>query len=202
MALEDLAAFRAVANSTVLYPSDPNQTARLLTQMADRPGISYMRTTRGNTPVLYGPDEEFTIGGSRVVRQSDDDEIAIIGAGITLHEALAAAETLAGEGINARVIDLYSLKPIDAATLREAAEATGGRLLTVEDHWAEGGIGEAVLSVFGDAEERPRVHRLAVTVMPTSGSPEELLAAAGIDAAHIAEAARGLVRADAPARVG
>jgi transketolase len=195
MALEDLAAFRAVHGSTVLYPSDANQTAKLVEAMADLDGIVFLRTTRANTPVIYEPDEEFPVGGARVVRESDDDEVAIVGAGITLHEALKAADTLAQDGVQARVIDLYSVKPIDVETLHAAAEATGGRIVTVEDHWAEGGIGEAVLAAFADSEERPRVIQLAVREMPTSGKPAELLAAAGIDAEHIAEVARRLVGA-------
>jgi transketolase len=195
MALEDLAAFRAVHGSTVLYPCDANQTAALVAAMVDLDGISFIRTTRGATPVIYGADEEFPIGGSKVVRSSDDDEVTIVAAGITLHEALEAADELAQDGIGARVIDLYSVKPIDAARLREAAEATQGRVLTVEDHWPEGGIGEAVLAAFADADERPRVEILAVREMPGSGKPAELLAAAGIDAAHIAAAARQLVSA-------
>jgi transketolase len=195
MALEDLAAFRAVHSSTVLYPSDANQTAKLVQTMADLGGVSYMRTTRAATPVIYGPDEDFPVGGCRLVRSSDNDEVTIIGAGITLHEALKAADTLAEEGVNARVIDLYSVKPIDVQTLRTAAEATGGRLVTAEDHWPEGGLGEAVLSAFADADERTRMVHLAVREMPTSGKPEELLAAAGIDAEHIAAAARRLVGA-------
>jgi transketolase len=193
MGLEDLASLRAVFGSTILYPSDANQTAQLVRLMADLSGISYLRTTRGNTPVIYGPDEEFEVGGSRVVRQSDDDQVAIVGAGITLHEAVEAAETLAGEGINARVVDCYSVKPIDAAGLREAAKAAGGRLITVEDHWPEGGLGDAVLEVFADVDDHPRIVKLAVRDMPTSGKPAELLAAAGIDAGHIADAARKLV---------
>jgi transketolase len=193
MGLEDLASLRAVFGSTILYPSDANQTAQLVRLMADLSGISYLRTTRGNTPVIYGPDEEFEVGGSRVVRQSDDDQVAIVGAGITLHEALEAAETLAGEGINARVVDCYSVKPIDAAGLREAAKAAGGRLITVEDHWPEGGLGDAVLEVFADVDDHPRIVKLAVRDMPTSGKPAELLAAAEIDASHIADAARKLV---------
>jgi transketolase len=192
MALEDLAALRAVHSSTVLYPCDPNQTARLVAAMADLDGISFLRTTRGASPTIYGPDETFPIGGSRVVRSSDDDDVTIVGAGITLHEALEAADALAGEGITARVIDAYSVKPIDAATLLAAAEATG-RIVTVEDHWPEGGLGDAVLGVFADADERPRVLKLAVSGMPTSGTPDELLSAAGIDADHIASAARRLV---------
>ena len=200
MALEDLAAFRAVHGSTVLYPSDANQTAKLVAAMADREGIVFLRTTRAATAVLYDPDEEFPIGGSRVVRSSENDDVTIIGAGITLHEALEAADTLAEDGINARVIDLYSVKPIDAATLRAAADATGGRFVTVEDHWPEGGIGEAVLAAFAESEDRPRVTMLAVREMPTSGKPDELLAAAGIDAEHIAAAARKLVGSAVAAR--
>jgi transketolase len=148
---------------------------------------------RPATPVLYGPDEEFEIGGSHVLRSSDDDEVALIGAGITVHEALRAADLLAEEGIAARVIDLYSIKPIDSETLRAAVEATGGRLVTIEDHWPEGGLGDAVLAALADTEEPPRVVKLAVQGMPRSGKPEELLAAAGIDAEHIAAAARRLV---------
>jgi transketolase len=193
MALEDIAALRAVHGSTVLYPCDGNQAAKLVAAMADLEGISFLRTTRGATPVIYDADEAFAIGGSRVVRSSDEDDVTIIGAGITLHEAVKAAGALAEEGIKARVIDLYSVKPIDAATLHAAAKATQGRIVTVEDHWPEGGIGEAVLSAFADAEERPRVSILAVRDIPTSGKPTELLAAAGIDAEHIVQAARELV---------
>jgi len=195
MGLEDLAAFRAVHGSTVLYPSDANQTAKLVEAMADQEGIVYLRTTRAATPVVYEPGEDFPIGGSKVVRASDDDEVTIVGAGITLHEALKAADALAAEGVNARVIDLYSVKPVDGETLRSAAEATGGRFVTAEDHWPEGGLGEAVLSAFADAEDRPRVIQLAVREMPGSGKPAELLAAAGIDAEHISAAARKLVGA-------
>jgi transketolase len=196
MGLEDLAALRAVHSSTVLYPSDANQTAQLVAAMADLEGISFVRTTRASTPVIYEPDESFPIGGSKVVRGSDSDDVTIVGAGITLHGALEAATMLESEGLTARVIDLYSVKPIDAETLRAAAEATGGRLVTVEDHWPEGGLGDAVLEVFAEAEERPRVVKLAVREMPGSGTPDELLAEAGIDAAHIADAARRLVGAE------
>ncbi len=191
MALEDLAMMRAVHDSTVLYPCDANQTAKLVAEMADRKGIVFLRTTRAATPVLYGADEEFPIGGARVLREGDD--IAIVGAGITLHESLKAAEQLESEGISARVIDLYSVKPVDGETLRAAAEATGGRVLTVEDHWSEGGIGDAVLEALSDGEAPGRVVRLAVRDLPGSGKPAELLAAAGIDADHIVEAARALV---------
>jgi transketolase len=198
MGLEDLAAFRAIQGSTVLYPCDGNQAVRLVEAMADRDGISYLRTTRGATPVIYGPEEEFRVGGSKVLRSSESDDVAIVAAGITLHEALAAADRLAEEGIAARVIDLYSVKPLDAETLLAAAEATGGRLVTAEDHWAEGGLGEAVLAAFANTDERPRVELLAVRDLPASGKPAELLNAAGIDADHIAAAARRLVEAGEP----
>jgi transketolase len=193
MALEDLAAFRAVHGSTVLYPGDANQTAKLVEAMADLDGIVFLRTTRANTPVIYGPEDEFPVGGARVVRSSDEDEVTLVGAGITLHEALKAADALAEHGVSARVIDLYSVKPVDDETLRAAAEATGGRFVVAEDHWPEGGLGEAVLSAFADSEEHPRIVHLAVREMPGSGTPAELLAAAGIDADHIAAAARRLV---------
>jgi transketolase len=199
MALEDIAALRAVHGSTVLHPCDANQTARLVAAMADTEGISYLRTLRPATPVLYSPDEEFPIGGSRVLRAGDEDEVALIGAGITVHEALKAADVLAEEGIGARVIDLYSIKPLDVETLSAAAEATGGRLVTVEDHWAEGGLGDAVAAALADSDEPPRIVKLAVTEMPRSGKPEELLARAGIDAEHIARAARSLARNTAAA---
>jgi transketolase len=193
MALEDLAMMRAVHGSTVLYPSDANQTAQLVAAMADREGIVFMRTTRAATPVLYDAGEEFPVGGSRVLRQGDD--VAIVAAGITLHESLKAADRLIAEGIDARVIDLYSVKPADGETLRAAAEATGGRVITVEDHWSEGGIGDAVLEALSEDELPTRVVRLAVRDLPGSGKPAELLAAAGIDAEHIADAARALVGA-------
>jgi transketolase len=193
MALEDIAEFRAIHGSTVLHPCDGNQTARLVAAMADTEGISYLRTLRPATPVIYSPDEEFEIGGSRVLRSSETDEVALSGAGVTVHEALKAADRLAEDGIAVRVIDLYSIKPLDDETLRAAAEVTGGRLVTAEDHWSEGGLGDAVLAALADTEEPPRVVKLAVRDMPTSGKPDELLARAGIDAAHIADAARRLV---------
>jgi transketolase len=188
MGLEDLAEFRAINGSTVLYPCDGNQTTALVRAMADIDGISYMRTTRADTPVVYAPDESFPVGGSKTVR--DGDDVAIVSAGITLHEALQAADALAGEGIAARVVDCYSVKPIDGETL------AGLRMpiVTVEDHWAEGGLGEAVLSALAERGADTRVTRLAVRELPHSGKPAELLAAAGIDAEHIAEAARALVR--------
>jgi transketolase len=191
MALEDIASLRAVHGSTVLHPCDGNQTAKLVAKMADLDGIVYIRTLRPNTPVVYGPDEEFEIGGSRTLR--DGDEVAIVAAGITVPEALTAAETLAAEGIEARVIDLYSIKPLDEETIRSLAMP----IVTVEDHFPEGGLGEAVLSALAQSAERPRLVQLAVREMPHSGKPAELLAAAGIDAEHIAAAARELVGAAA-----
>jgi len=194
MGLEDLAMFRAVHGSTVLHPCDPNQTAQLVWQMADRPGIRYLRTLRPSLPAIYSADERFEIGGSHVVRQSDEDQVAIVACGITVHEALEAAETLEGEGVQARVIDCYSVKPIDADTLREAARATGGRIVTVEDHWPEGGLGDAVLDALADSDEPTRVVKMAVRKMPGSGSTEEMLADAGIDAAAIVEQARNVAQ--------
>jgi transketolase len=199
MALEDLAMMRAVHDSTVLYPSDANQTAQLVATMADLKGIVYLRTTREKTPILYGPDEQFPIGGSRVLRQSDSDQVTVVGAGITLHEALKAADTLKGEGINIRVIDLYSVKPVDVKTLREAASATSGRVVTVEDHWREGGLGAAVLDAFAGTDEQqpaspmPTVVKLAVHHMPDSATPDQELDEAGINAAAIVTAVKKLL---------
>ncbi|HLX58885.1 MAG TPA: transketolase [Ktedonobacteraceae bacterium] len=195
MALEDLAMMRAVYGSTVLYPSDPNQTAQLVAQMAETSGIVYMRTTREKTPVLYSPDEQFTIGGSRVLRSSDKDEVTIVAAGITLHNALDAYEQLKSQGIQARIIDAYTVKPIDEETLFAAADEAGNCLVTVEDHWPEGGLGEAVLEAFTERDgAMPRVVKLAVQSMPGSGTPAELMEEAGISAHHIVQAVRALVR--------
>ena len=188
MALEDIASLRAVLGSVVLYPSDPNQTVELLDAMRQHEGISYMRTTREKTPAIYAPGEGFAIGGSRTVRSGDDDAVTLIGAGITLHECLDAAGQLAESGVAARVVDLYSVKPVDEATILAAARETGA-IVTVEDHYAEGGIGEVVATVLAGAGECPRLERLAVTERPGSGPPEALLAAAGIDADHIVAAA-------------
>ena len=192
MALEDIASLRAIHSSVVLHPCDANQTAKLVAEMADTEGIVFLRTLRPNTPVIYGPDEEFEVGGSKVVRSSENDNVTIVGIGVTVHEALEAAATLDEEGISARVIDAYSVKPIDADTLQAASEATG-RIITVEDHFPEGGLGDAVLAALAEKDEHPHVLKLAVREMPRSGKPDELLNAYGIDAEHIAEAARQLV---------
>ena len=194
MALEDLASFRAIHGSTVLHPSDANQTAKLVAAMADQPGISFIRTLRGKTEVRTAPDEDVRIGGSRVAR--DGGDVAIVACGITVDQAVAAAEALASEGIEARVLDCYSVKPIDAEAVRAAA-AECGAVVTVEDHAPEGGLGDAVLEALAEADSRPVVRKLAVRVMPTSGTPDELLRAAEIDADAIAGAARALVPAHA-----
>jgi transketolase len=194
MALEDLAMMRAVHGSTVLYPSDGTSTAALVDAMAQTSGISYLRTTRGSYPGLYSAGEQFPIGGSKVVLSGQSDQVTLVGAGITLHAALAAADILRGEGIVARVIDLYSVKPVDAATLVAAAEATGGRIVVAEDHHPEGGLGSAVAdALLAAGQQNLHLTRLAVTGMPGSGTGDELLAWAGVDADHIAAAARALL---------
>jgi transketolase len=180
MALEDLAALRAIHGTTLLYPADGNATVQLVAAMADLRGISFVRTTREATPVIYGPEEDFPVGGSKTVREGGD--VALIAAGITLHESLRAAERLAERGISARVLDCYSVKPIDTAALR-AAPAQTGLVVVVEDHRIEGGLGDAVLDALASGGQlRGRVIKLAVTDMPGSGTPEELRAWAGIDA--------------------
>jgi transketolase len=194
MALEDIASLRAIHGSTILYPCDANQTAKLVAAMADLDGIVYLRTTRANTTTIYGPDEEFPIGGSKVVRSSDSDQVTIVGGGITVGEALKAADALSGEGVNVRVVDAYSVKPIDGAGIVAAVQATGGRIVVVEDHWPEGGIGDAVATALAEAGQAVSWAHLAVSGMPTSGKPDELLAAAGIDASAIADAVRGLLK--------
>jgi transketolase len=192
MALEDLAMMRAVHGSTIVYPSDATSAAYLTAQMAERDGVVYMRTTRGAYPVLYGPDEEFPVGGSKVVRSSPDDQVTLIGAGVTVHNSLAAADQLTSDGIRARVLDLYSVKPIDTQGLLEAAAATGDRIVVTEDHYPEGGLGSAVLDAFNEAGHPVRISHLAVRGLPGSGTPAELMEAAGISAGHIARAARAL----------
>jgi transketolase len=198
MGLEDLAMMRATHGTTVLYPSDATSTAALVHAMAATPGITYLRTTRGAYSVIYDTTETFPLGGSKLVRSSDEDDVTLIGAGVTLHGALRASELLEGDGIKARVIDCYSIKPIDTVALEAAAAATSGRLVIVEDHRPEGGLGSAVVDALleGGPKQLSLVH-LAVRETPGSGSSEELLAWAGIDAEHIARAARELVRSEA-----
>ena len=189
MALEDIAMFRAVHGSTVLYPSDAVSTERLIETMARRTGINYLRTSRPKTPVLYSNDERFPIPGFKVLLQSGEDRVTVIGAGVTLHEALKAADQLKSQSIPVRVIDLYCVKPMDGQILAKEIAATRGRLVVVGDHWAEGGLGEAVLSALAEVGAFPSKWRhLAVTQMPHSGRPNELLDAFGISARHIVEA--------------
>lgn len=194
MALEDIAMMRAVHNAVVLYPSDATSTVALVHAMAETPGISYLRTTRGAYPVLYDATEEFPVGGAKLLRVSEADDVTLIGAGVTVHECLSAANQLAGEGITARVIDCYSVKPMDAATVAAAVGATGGRVVVAEDHHPEGGLGSAVLDALVAHELADiRLAHLAVRGMPGSGTTRELLAWAGIDADHIREAATMLI---------
>ena len=193
MGLEDIASHRAIHGSTVLYPCDANSTVKLVAELADREGVSYLRTTRGATPVIHGPDADIRIGGSAVVRSSDDDAVTVCAAGITLHEALSAAETLANDDIAVRVIDCYSVKPLDVETVRAAAAATGGRVVTVEDHHPEGGVGDAVLDALAGTDLPNRVQKLAVRTMPGSASSSEQLADAEIDATAIVAAVRRLL---------
>ena len=195
MALEDLAMMRAVHGSTVLYPSDAASTAYLVQEMADRTGIVYMRTTRGAYPVLYSADEEFPIGGAKVLRSSPDDQVTLVGAGVTLHNCVGAADQLSQEGTHARIIDLYSVKPIDTATLVAAADATGGRMVVVEDHYPQGGLGGAVLEAFNDAGHPVHLTHLAVTGLPGSGTAQELMEAAGISVGRVVQAVRDILTA-------
>lgn len=190
MGLEDVAMFRAVVDSTVLYPCDAVSCERLVEAAAETPGIVYLRTTRGATPVIYAAGERFPVGGCKVLRQSDSDQATLIAAGITLHEALAAHEQLAQDGIAVRVIDLYSIKPLDIDTLTAAAQATG-RVITIEDHYEQGGLGEAVTAALSTSTTP--VYRMAVDKKPRSGKPQELLDFEGLTAEHIVQKVRSLV---------
>ncbi|OYT73088.1 MAG: transketolase [Armatimonadetes bacterium JP3_11] len=192
MGLEDLAMFRAVPGAAVLYPADAVSTVKLVEQAARYAGIAYIRTTRPKTPVIYANTEAFPIGGCKVVRQSPHDVVTVVGAGVTLHEALKAYEQLQREGVAIRVIDLYSVKPIDSETLIRCGQETNGVIITVEDHYPEGGLGEAVVAAVNGYGVR--VHRLAVREVPRSGKPETLLAAYGIDAQAIIEAVRAVAQ--------
>ncbi|CAN5666798.1 hypothetical protein BH18ACT17_BH18ACT17_01080 [soil metagenome] len=190
MAVEDLAMFRALHSSTVLYPADGTATVKLVTAMCDLAGISYIRTTREATPALYGADDEFPIGGSKTLRSSETDAATIVGAGVTVRESLTAADALAADDIAVRVIDAYSVKPIDAAILRQALEQTG-LLVVVEDHRIEGGLGDAVIDALAATGPLSgRVLKLGVREMPGSGTADEMRAWAGIDAASIAARVR------------
>jgi transketolase len=190
MGLEDIAMFRALLNSVVLYPSDAVSTEKLVEEAAKHNGIVYIRTTRKDTPIIYNKDEVFTIGGSKILRKSNRDSATVIAAGITLHEALIACEELKKEGIFIRLIDLYSIKPIDILTLHEAAKATKA-IITIEDHFAEGGLGEAVNSALAD--HAVPVYSLAVKKMPRSGKPDELLDYEGISRSAIIKKVKQII---------
>lgn len=194
MALEDLAMMRALHGSTVLYPADATSAVALTQAMAGTPGISYLRTTRGGYPVLYPDGESFPVGGSKTLRSTGDDRVVLVGAGVTLHACLEAADLLAADGVSARVIDCYSVKPVDTATLKAAADATGGRVVVAEDHRPEGGLGSAVAdALLAAGATGLHLAHLAVAGLPGSGTGPELLSWAGIDAPHIAAAAHGLL---------
>ena len=190
MALEDLAMMRAVVGSTVLYPGDAVSTEKLLEQMALTKGVCFMRTSRPKTPVIYGNDEKFPIGGAKVLRQSAGDKVTIVSAGVTLFEALKAADSLKGDGIGVTVIDAYSIKPLGKKEILAAAQKTNNTVVTVEDHYSEGGLGDAVAGEL--SAEGIKVHKLAVNGIPRSGKAEELLAHFGIDAAAIVKKVKSL----------
>ena len=190
MALEDLAMMRAIVGSTVLYPSDAVSTEKLLEQMALIKGVCFLRTSRPKTPVIYGNDEQFPVGGAKVLRQAAGDKVTIVSAGVTLFEALKAADSLKKDGINVTVIDAYSIKPIGKKEILAAAQKTNNTVITVEDHYAEGGLGDAVAGEL--SIEGIKVHKLAVNGIPRSGKAEELLAHFGIDAAAIVKKVKSL----------
>ncbi len=192
MGLEDIAMMAAQPGITVLYPSDATCMYHLVEAAANHKGMVYLRAGRPKSPVLYGPEERFPIGGSKILRQSQADALTIVAAGITLFEALKAHDQLKAAGIAVRVIDLYSIVPIDRATLLDSARATKGQILTVEDHYAHGGLGDAVLSAVGT--EGIRVHKLAVRAVPHSGKPDELVDHFGIGARSIVEAAKQIAK--------
>jgi transketolase len=199
MGLEDVAMMRAVPGAVVLYPADAVATERLVEIMSSEKGIHYIRLTRPKTPILYSATDTFAVGGSKALRCSERDEVTVVGAGVTVFEALKAHDRLVSEGVHIRVIDAYSVKPIDRSALLEAARDTGGLVITVEDHYRDGGLGDAVLDALA-AEKSVSVYKLAIEEVPRSGKPEQLLRAHGIDADAIATRVRQLVRSRAPAR--
>ncbi|MFQ6040221.1 MAG: transketolase [Candidatus Poribacteria bacterium] len=183
MGLEDLAMMRAIPNSVVVYPSDAVSAERLVAEIAQHKGIAYIRTSRPKTPMLYQNDEEFKIGGCKVLRSNDNDKVTVVAAGVTVHEALKAYEILKKEGVYIRVIDAYSVKPIDAETLRKSASETNNTIICVEDHYYDGGLGDAVLNAV--AKDGVSAHKMAVKELPRSGKPEELMELYGISAGCI-----------------
>jgi transketolase len=193
MGLEDIALFRTLPDSVVLHPCDAPSTEKLVEHMARHEGLCYLRTMRNATPVIYDPDERFPIGGSKTLRQSDADRVTVVGAGITVHEALKAWQTLKNDGCAIRVIDCYSIKPLDMETLRDAARSTAA-LLTVEDHYAAGGLGEAVTAALGTVDIP--VYRLAVRRKPVSGKPQELLEYEGLSAEAIVQQVKAITASE------
>merc|ERR1711874_85865 len=193
MALEDIAMFRSLPGCTVFYPSDAVATERATELAANTRGICFLRVSRPATPVVYPNDEVFTVGKAKVVRKSDSDQVLVVAAGVTLHEALKAADTLAEKGINIRVMDPFTIKPLDVTAVRENAAACGGRVVTVEDHYPEGGIGDAVLAAVADSRNVV-VKKLAVNAVPRSGPPMELLEMFGISANCIVRAVNDTVK--------
>lgn len=191
MGLEDIAMMRAIAGSTVLYASDAVCAEKLVEQMAAIKGICFLRTSRPKTPVIYGNDEAFPIGGAKALRQSDSDKVTVVAAGVTLYEALKAADTLKGEGIGITVIDAYSIKPLGKDVIKAAASKTHKLVVTVEDHYIEGGLGDAVAGEL--SADGIKVHKLAVKELPHSGKPDELMAKYGIDAAAICQKVKALI---------
>jgi len=191
MGLEDLAIFRPIPGCAVLYPCDANSTEACVESMARHQGMAYLRTTRPATPMIYVKNEAFPVGGSKIVRQAEGDEVTVIAAGITVVEALKAADELKKDGLGLRVIDAYSVSPIDGETIRRVVAKTGGRAVVVEDHYPAGGLGEAVASALAGGA---KILHLCVRDLPRSGKPAELLDAFGISSTHIARAARELAR--------
>uniref|UniRef100_A0A674EA90 Transketolase n=1 Tax=Salmo trutta TaxID=8032 RepID=A0A674EA90_SALTR len=199
MGLEDIAMFRAIPTATVFYPSDGVSTEKAVELAANTKGVCFIRTSRPENTILYNSNEDFHVGQAKVVYKTNDDHVTVIGAGVTLHEALAAAEMLKKERINIRVIDPFTIKPLDSKTIIEHAKATRGRIVTVEDHYYEGGLGEAVCSAVVN-ETGFNVHRMAVAHVPRSGKPTELLKIFGIDRDAIAQAVRKMLSSSANAK--
>ena len=190
MGLEDIAMMRAVPNSTVLYPCDAVSSEHLVALAAKLPGTTYIRTSRPATPVIYANTEKFPVGGSKVVKSSGQDQLTLVAAGVTVHEALSAYATLQADGINIRIIDAYSVKPVDTEGIRTAAQNTNNTVIVVEDHYYDGGLGDAVLNAV--ATDGVQVHKMAITEVPRSGKPAELLDAFGISARRIVEKVESL----------
>lgn len=193
MGLEDIAMFRSIPGSTVFYPSDAVSTERAVELAANTKGICFIRTSRPNTAIIYENNEPLAIGKAKVIRSAAKDQVLLIGAGVTLHEALKAADKLAEAGISVRVLDPFTVKPIDSTTIITNAKECGGRIITVEDHYPEGGLGEAVASAIA-LERNIIIKKLAVTKVPHSGPPDVLLDNYGISAAKITEAVKDFIK--------